>query len=443
MFVTKKHLPRRTFLKGVGVSMALPLLDSMIPARTLLAQTAARPLPRLGFVYVPHGAIMDKWTPATEGAGFEFTPILKPLEPFRDRLNVVTGLGHRAADTTAVHSLSPTTWLSGVRPKATQGVDAYAGVTADQIAAQHIGQETVLPSMELATEDHSGLIGSCDRDYGCIYMNTLSWRTPTTPMPMEINPRKVFERMFGQGGSATERLVRIQEDKSILDAITKDAASLQLQLGASDRAVMTQYLENVREIERRIQRAEQSQGDEDLLLPARPAGVPFDYEEHIKLMYDLMVLAYQADVTRVITFMVSREVSNRTYSQVGVTDGHHAISHHQNRAEKMEKNVRIQTYNISQFGYFLEKMKSTPDGDGSLLDHAVMLYGSNMSNSNAHDHYPLPNLVVGGAAGRMKGGRHLKYADRTPMTNLLVTMLDKVGVKQETLGDSSGQLANL
>jgi hypothetical protein len=443
MFVTKKQVPRRTFLKGVGVSMALPLLDSMIPARTLLAQTAARPLPRLGFVYVPHGAIMDKWTPATEGAGFEFTPILKPLEPFRDRLNVVTGLGHRAADTTAVHSLSPTTWLSGVRPKATQGVDAYAGVTADQIAAQHIGQETVLPSMELATEDHSGLIGSCDRDYGCIYMNTLSWRTPTTPMPMEINPRKVFERMFGQGGSAAERLARIQEDKSILDAITKDAASLQLQLGASDRDVMTQYLDNVREIERRIQRAEQSQGDEDLLLPARPAGVPFDYEEHIKLMYDLMVLAYQADVTRVITFMVSREVSNRTYPQVGVTDGHHAISHHQNRAEKMEKNVRIQTYNIGQFGYFLERLQNTPDGDGSLLDHAVLLYGSNMSNSNAHDHFPLPNLVVGGAAGRMKGGRHVKYPDRTPMTNLLVTMLDRVGVKQETLGDSSGRLESL
>jgi hypothetical protein len=443
MFVTKKHLPRRTFLKGVGVSLALPLLDSMIPARTLLAQTAARPLSRLGFVYVPHGAIMDKWTPATHGAGFEFTPILKPLEPFRDRLNVVSGLGHRAADTTAVHSLSPTTWLSGVRPKATQGVDAYAGVTADQIAAQQIGQETVLPSMELATEDHSGLIGSCDRDYGCIYMNTLSWRTPTTPMPMEINPRKVFERMFGQGGSASERLARIKEDRSILDAITKDVASLQLQLGASDRETMTQYLENVREIERRIQRAEQSQGDEELLLPARPAGVPFDYEEHIKLMYDLMVLAYQADVTRVMTFMISREVSNRTYPQVGVTDGHHAISHHQNRAEKMEKNVRIQTYNIGQFGYFLEKLQNTPDGDGSLLDHAMLLYGSNMSNSNAHDHFPLPNLVVGGAAGRMKGGRHLKYPDHTPMTNLLVTVLDKVGVKQESLGDSSGFLSDL
>ncbi len=443
MFITKKSLPRRTFLRGVGATLALPLLDSMIPARTLLAQTAAKPLPRLGFVYVPHGAIYDKWTPATTGAGFEFTPILKPLEPFRDYVNVVSGLGHRAADTTAVHSLSPTTWLSGVRPKATQGVDAFAGVTADQIAAQQIGQDTVLPSMELATEDHSGLIGSCDRDYGCIYMNTLSWRTPETPLPMEINPRKVFERMFGQGGSPSERLARIQEDRSILDAITKEATALQLQLGPSDRQTMNQYLENVREIERRIQRAEKSQGDADLQLPARPAGVPFDFEEHVALMYELMALSYQANITRVITFMVSREVSNRTYTQVGVTDGHHAISHHQNRAEKMAKNVLIQTFNVNQFKGFLEKLKSMPDGDGSMLDHTLLLYGSNMSNSNAHDHFPLPNLVVGGAAGRMKGGRHLKYEDHTPMTNLLVTMLDKVGVKQESLGDSTGTLENL
>jgi hypothetical protein len=443
MYLTKKHLPRRTFLRGMGVTMALPLLDAMIPARTLLAQTAANPKTRLGFVYVPHGAIMDKWTPAAEGAGFEFTPILKPLESHRDYVNVVTGLGHRAADTTAVHSLSPTTWLSGVRPKATQGVDAYAGVTADQVAAQAIGQDTILPSMELATEDHSGLIGSCDRDYGCIYMNTLSWRTPTTPLPMEINPRKVFQRMFGEGGSASERKARIQEDRSILDAITKEASSLQLQLGPSDRQTMTQYLENVREIERRIQRAENSQGEQDLQLPTRPAGVPFDFEEHVRLMYELMALAYQANVTRVITFMVSREVSNRTYTQVGVTDGHHAISHHQNRAEKMEKNVRIQTFNINQFKGFLDKLKATPDGDGSLLDHAVLLYGSNMSNSNAHDHFPLPNLLVGGAAGRMKGGRHLRYPDHTPMTNLLVTMLDKAGVRQESLGDSTGTLANV
>ena len=443
MVIVKKHIPRRTFIRGMGVTLALPLLDAMVPVRSLFAQSAAKGTSRIGFVYVPHGAIMDKWTPATEGAGFEFTPILKPLEPFRDRLNVVTGLGHKAADTTAVHSLSPTTWLSGVRPKATQGVDAFAGVTADQIAAQAIGQDTILPSMELATEDHSGLIGSCDRDYGCIYMNTLSWRTPTTPMPMEINPRKVFERMFGQGGSAAERLARIQEDRSILDAITKEASSLQLRLGPSDRQTMNQYLENVREIERRIQRAEKSQGDESLVLPSRPAGVPFDTEEHVRLMYDLMAVAYQANITRVITFMVSREVSNRTYPQVNVNDGHHAISHHQNRADKMEKNVRIQTFNVGMFAALVEKLKNTPDGDGSLLDHIVLLYGSNMSNSNAHDHFPLPNLVLGGAAGRLAGGRHLRYADHTPMTNLLVTVLDKAGVRQESLGDSTGTLANM
>jgi hypothetical protein len=443
MYITKTHLPRRTFLKGVGVTMALPLLDAMIPARTLWAQTAAKALPRLGFVYVPHGAIMDKWTPATEGAGFEFTPILKPLEPYARYINVVSGLGHRAADTTAVHSLSPTTWLSGVRPKATQGVDAYAGITADQIAAQAIGQDSILPSVELATEDHSGLIGSCDRDYGCIYMNTLSWRTPTTPMPMEINPRKVFERMFGSGGSSKDRLARISEDRSILDAITKEAASLELQVGAADRSTLSQYLENVREIERRIQRAEQSQTDESLVLPDRPAGVPFDYEEHITLMYDLLTLAYQANVTRVSTFMVAREVSNRTYPQVGVTDGHHAISHHQNRPEKMEKNVKIQTYNIGLFKHFLDRLANTPDGDGSLLDHTVLIYGSNMSNSNAHDHFPLPNLVVGGGAGTLKGHRHLKYPDHTPMTNLLVSVLDKVGVREEKLGDSTGRLSDL
>jgi len=443
MVIVKKHIPRRTFIRGMGVTLALPLLDAMVPARTLFAQTAGKAASRIGFVYVPHGAIMAQWTPATEGAGFEFTPILKPLEPFRDRLNVISGLGHRAADTTAVHSLSPTTWLSGVRPKATQGVDAYAGVTADQIAAQAIGQDTVLPSMELATEDHSGLIGSCDRDYGCIYMNTLSWRTPTTPLPMEINPRKVFERMFGQGGNAAERIARIQEDRSILDAITKEASTLQLKLGPSDRQTMTQYLDNIREIERRIQRAEKSQGDEALLLPPKPAGVPFDFEEHVRLMYDLMVVAYQANITRVITFMVSREVSNRTYPQVGVADGHHAISHHQNRAEKMEKNVRIQTFNVGMFAQFVKKLQETPDGDGSLLDHMVLLYGSNMSNSNAHDHFPLPNLLLVGAAGRMKGGRHLRYEDHTPMTNLLVSMLDKAGVRQEALGDSTGVLANL
>ena len=270
MFITKKHLPRRTFLRGVGVTMALPSAGFHAPGADALQKTAAKPSPRLGFVYIPHGAIMDKWTPATEGKGFEFTPILKPLEPYRDHVNVISGLGHRAADSTAVHSLSPTTWLSGVRPKPTQGVDAFAGVTADQIAAQHIGQDTMLPSLELATEDHSGLIGACDRDYGCIYMNTLSWRTPTTPQPMEINPRKVFERMFGQGGNAADRRAQAQEERSILDAITQQAADLQRSLGAQDRSTMNDYLENVREIERRIQKGGQEQRRRIWICPRLP-----------------------------------------------------------------------------------------------------------------------------------------------------------------------------
>jgi hypothetical protein len=442
MFLAKKRLPRRTFLKGVGVSVALPLLESMVPAQTLLRKTAAAGQSRLGFIYVPHGAIMDDWTPKTEGAGFEFGRILKPLEPFRDRVNIITGLGHRAADSTAVHSLSPTTWLSGVRPKPTQGVDAYAGVTADQIAAQHIGQDTVLPSLELAIEDHSGLIGACDRDYGCIYMNTLSWRTPTTPMPMEINPRKVFERMFGAGGPPELRARRRDQDQSILDAIREDAAGLKRAVGPQDRATLDQYMENIREIERRIERASQASGSADLELPEAPAGIPYSYEEHVALMFDLLALAYQANITRVFTFMMAREVSNRTYPQVGVPDGHHATSHHQNRADKIEKLVKIQNYHVSLMAKFLAKLQATPDGDGSLLDHSVLLYGSNMSNSNAHNHFPLPNLLIGGAAGRLKGGRHLRYEDHTPMTNLLLTMLDKAGIELESLGDSTGRLAD-
>jgi uncharacterized protein DUF1552 len=439
MIIRKKHLPRRTFLRGVGATLALPLLDAMVPARTLLAKTAATPATRLGFVYLPHGAIMDRWTPTAEGTAFEFSPILKPLEPFREQIDIVSGLGHRAADSTAVHSLSPTTWLSGVRPKPTQGVDAYAGITADQIAAQRIGQSTLLPSIELATEDHSGLIGACDRDYGCIYMNTLSWRTPTTPMPMEINPRKVFERMFGQGGTAADRAARIVEDRSVLDAITQQIASLQRSLGQKDRTMVGDYLESVREIERRIQIAEKEQ-QLDLTLPEAPIGIPFSFEEHIKLMYNLLALAYQADVTRVFTFMVAREESNKTYPQIGVHDGHHATSHHQNRPEKIEKLVKVQHYHIGLFAQFLQKLQSLPDGDGSVLDHTLLLYGSNMSNSNTHNHFPLPNLMVGGASGQHKGGRHLKYPDHTPMTNLLVTMLEKVGIPQDTLGDSTGPL---
>src|SRR5262245_51404923 len=298
MFITRKHLSRRTFLQGAGATLALPFLESMIPAMT--AQAATNSGTRIGFVYVPHGAIMDRWTPKTEGADFEFTPIMKSLEPFRQYVNVVSGLGHKAADSTAVHSLSPTTWLSGVRPKPTQGPDAYAGVTADQIAAQKIGQDTTLPSMELATEDHSGLIGECDRDYGCIYMNTLSWRTPTTPLPMEINPRKVFERMFGQGSNAAERVARKQQDRSILDSFMQQAADLQKKLGSHDKSTMNDYLESVREIERRIQKTGIEQTNADVTVPPAPAGIPYSYEDHVKLMYDLLILAFQANITRVI-----------------------------------------------------------------------------------------------------------------------------------------------
>src|SRR5271170_1589179 len=440
MFITKTHLPRRTFLRGMGVTLALPLLDAMLPAQTLLKKTAAAGSPRMGFVYIPHGAIMNQWTPAAEGTAFEFSRVLKPLEPFRDRVNVVSGLGNRAADSTAVHSLSPTTWLSGVRPKPTQGVDAYAGVTADQIAARAIGQDTILPSLELGTEDHSGLIGACDRDYGCIYMNTLSWRTPTTPMPMEIDPRQVFERMFGQGGSAADRMAQAQDERSILDAITQQASDLQRGLGAQDRSTMSDYLENVREIERRIQKSEQGGTQADTDLPQAPAGIPYSFEQHINLMYDLLAIAYQTNVTRVASFMVAREVSNRTYPQIGVPDGHHATSHHQNKADKIEKLVKIQHYHLTLFARLLEKLRSTQDGDGTLLDHAILLYGSNMSNSNAHNHFPLPNLVLGGGAGTLEGHRHLRFPDHTPMSNLLLALLDKAGVHQETLGDSTGAL---
>ena len=343
-----------------------------------------------------------------------------------------------------MHSLSPTTWLSGVRPKPTQGIDAYAGVTADQMAASAIGQDTLLPSMELATEDHAGLIAACDRDYGCIYMNNISWRTHTTPMPMEINPRKVFERMFGQGGSVEERLARTREDRSILDALGEQTADFKRTVNAHDRQTLGIYMDSVREIERRLNRAEaQVAANPNLKIAEAPPGIPFVFEDHIKIMFDLITLAYQADITRVFTFMMARELSNRTYPQVDVPEGHHAVSHHQNLPKKLAMNARIQRYHVGLFNGFLDKLASTPDGDGSLLDNTILLYGSNMSNSNAHDHFPLPSLVVGGGAGRMKGGQHVKCPDHTPMTNLILTMLHKADVPVEKLGDSTGTLADI
>jgi uncharacterized protein DUF1552 len=433
MFITKKHLPRRTFLRAAGASLGLPFLDCMIPVLSGQIAGQAKRLPRLSFVYLPHGAIMDQWTPKKEGTSFELTPILQALKPFRDQLNIISGLAHAAADTAAVHSLSPTTWLSGVRPKPTQGTDALAGVTADQIAAQQIGQETLLPSLELGTEDRSGMVGSCDREYGCIYMNSMSWNSPTTPLPIEINPRRAFDRIFGKTAPTPQ-------DTSILDAFKSQVSDLQGKVGAKDRSTVGDYLDSVREIERRIQKAASSPKPPDADHPPVPPGIPDSYEEHVKTMYDLLVLAYRANVTRVSTYMVARETSNRSYPQIGVPDAHHEISHHQNVSDAIKKNVKIQIYHMGLFAQFLEKMRSTPDGEGSLLDNSIVLFGSNMSNSNLHDHFPLPNLVIGGSVAGLKGGRHIKFPDRTPMTNLLLALLDKAGVRLDKLGDSTGKL---
>lgn len=447
MFLEKKHLPRRTFLRGVGVTLGLPLLDSMIPAGNLYASTAAKPQIRLGLCYIPHGAVMSAWTPAAEGANFELTRILAPLKPVKDTVVVVSGLAQKNAggipgDTGGDHGRSPSVFLNGVRPRRTEGEDVRAGTTIDQIAAERIGQDTPLPSLEMATEDMTGLIGACDVGFSCTYTNTISWKTPTTPLPMEINPRVVFDRLFGDGSNAAERQLRIQRERSILDTVTAEVNHLQKNLGANDRGKVSEYLDNVREIERRIQLAEK-QNSSNLTLPAEPIGIPDDHEVHSKLMFDLMAIAFQADITRISTFMMAREVSYRTFPQIGVPDPFHATSHHQDLPEKIEKLTKINTYHVYLINYFLEKLKSIKEGDGTLLDNSLILFGSCMSNPNVHNHSPLPVFLAGGAAGRMKGGRHLKYPENTPMADLLMTILDKTGVHQEDLGDGTKILSEV
>jgi Protein of unknown function (DUF1552) len=447
--ITKRHISRRTVLRGLGTAMSLPLLDSMVPAQTPLAKTAANPEIKLGMCFIPHGAVMANWTPAAEGADFQLSRTLMPVEPFKDQLVVVTNLAHKMAapggpgDNGGDHTRSPAVFLNGVHPKRTDGADIQAGVTIDQIAAQKIGQQTPLPSLELATEDFSGLVGSCDVGFSCAYMNTISWRTPTTPLPMEINPRVVFTRLFGDGANAAERLQRIDDQRSILDAVMGQVRHLEGRLGPSDRNRIADYLDTVREIERRIQLAEKQNANSTLAVPASPTGIPDDRQEHSKLMFDLMTLAFQANITRVSTFMMAREVSYRTFPMLGISEGFHPASHHQNNPERLENLTKINTYHVSLMAYFLGKLKATPDGDGNLLDHSLILYGSGMSNSNVHNHSPLPVFVAGGAAGRMKGGRHLKYPDGTPMANLLLTVLDKAGVPQDRVGDSTGMLMEL
>ena len=442
MIIKKLALPRRTFLRGMGATLALPLLDAMVPAASALAQTAAAPVKRLGFIYIPNGANMAKWTPATDGRGFDLSPTLSPLEPVREHVIVPTGLAQRQAeawgDGNGEHSRASGVWLNGVHPKRTEGADVRAGTTVDQLAAREIGQDTPLPSLELAIEN-SYVVGNCDNGYSCVYTNTISWASPTTPLPMEHNPRVVFERLFGEGGTTAERLARMQEDRSILDAVREDMHALQRSLGPDDRTRVTQYLDAVREIERRIQRTEAQA--EDATLPedlSRPVGVPDSFDEHARLMFDLQALAFQADITRVFTFLIGREQTAQSYPQIGVPEPHHATSHHQLDPQKLESYAKINTYHVDLLSSFLQKLNATPDGDGSLLDHSMILYGGGISDGDQHSHIDLPLVLAGGGAGQLDGGRHIRYPTDTPMTNLLLAMLDKVGVRTELLGDSTG-----
>jgi hypothetical protein len=445
--VTKKSLPRRTFLRGLGVSLALPMLDSMVPAFTAVAK-AARPVRRLGCIYVPNGVEMRMWTPRVEGSAFELTPILQSLEPFRDQLLVMSGLADKAAvplpgEGIGDHARASATWLTGVHVKKTEGPDIRAGVSMDQIAAQVLGKETQLASLELAL-DSVEVLGACDAGYSCAYANTISWRTPTTPLPMENDPRAVFERLFGASNStdAAARLARLKQEKTILDFLTEEVGALEKTLGSHDRQRLGEYLDAVRDVERRIQTAE-GQSSRALPVIEQPAGIPDSFEKHCRLMYDLLALAYQADLTRVGTYMISREVSGRSYPEIGVPDGHHACSHHQNDPVKLEKLAKINGYHVKQFAYFLDKLRNTPDGDGSVLDHSIFVYGSGISDGNIHFHLDLPMLMVGGGAGQFKGGRHVRYKNDTPIANLYLSVLDKLGVPTDNFGDSTGKLAYL
>ena len=436
MFIMKKHLSRRTFLRGAGATIALPLLDAMIPASTALSQTAARPMPRMGFVYFPHGAVMDRWSPKAVGKDFEISPILKPLEPFKDHLTIVSGLKNKAAENGVAHATTAGTWLNCIAPPV--GNSARAGTSADQIAAQHIGQDTPIPSLELATEPG----GPCDTRYGCSYGHTISFRTPTQPLPMEFNPRKVFYQLFGQGDDSKEREAIVGETRSILDSISSDAASLQVKLTKQDRAVVSEYLDAVREIERRIQTMEKRDVS-SLHLPDAPLGVPNDSNEHLDLMFDLIALGYQANITRIATLMIAKELTMRTFNHIGVPDAFHAVSHHGDNPVNLDKLTKIAAYHSEVLARFAKKLAATPDGDGSLLDHSIVLFGSNMSNSNKHDHDPLPAAIVGRGYGRIKGGQHLKYPQDTPLANLLLTLLNRAGIPVEKLGDSSSLLSEV
>ncbi|MEP7306759.1 MAG: DUF1552 domain-containing protein [Acidobacteriota bacterium] len=428
MYLSQKHISRRTVLKTVGASIALPLLDAMNPAATAWAKTAAGSSPkRFAFVGFPHGAIMDRWSPRQTGADYEMSTILEPLTPFRQYLTIVSGLRNKPGETPEPHGYIESTWLSCVKPWDHGVIGPEAGVTADQLAARHIGQETRLPSLELTTAQ----VGA-----------RLAWRTPTQPLPQEGNPRAVFQKLFGQGDTDKERAAILHETGSILDRVREQAARLQASLGVRDRVVVSDYLDSVREIERRVQMASQ-QDTSTLDIPDAPVGTPNDITEHFKLMFDLMALAFQADITRVITFSMDREASMRTYTNLGIAEAFHPLSHHGNNPQKQDKLVQIQRYHTEVFAKFVERLAKAQEADGTVLDHSTILYGSNMSNSDRHNNDPLPAVVLGRAHGRIKGGQHVKYPQDSRFADLLVTLFDRNNIPVEKIGDSGGILSEV
>ncbi len=441
MIITKKSLPRRTFLKGMQATLALPLLDAMIPAMTALAQTPAKAVRRLGYVFIPMGCDHGRWTPEGTGTLGQLTPILGPLEPVKEQLTVVTNMELQNSYP-GTHDTSNSGFLSAAFAKHTESSDYFLGTTADQLAAKQIGQDTQLRSLELSM-DLNPLAGVCNNGYACVYQNNLSWSSPTTPLPSEAHPRLVFERLFGEGGTLEERRAALRSRASLLDAFSDDIARLKGAVGTGDRARVDQYLDSIREIERQIQRAEAGAADNPMPDLDRPVGVPAAFADHARLLFDLQLLAFQGDITRVVSFQFTRELCNRTYPEIGVPDPHHPTSHHGNDPEKVAKIAKINTFHVSLFAEFLQKLKATPEGDGSLLDNTVYLYGSGMGNSSLHDHVNLPILVAGGAATGMKGGRHIRYEDGTPLGNLHLTLLDRVGVHLDAFGDSDGKVDTL
>ena len=442
MIVTRRALSRRTLLRGLGVSMALPFLDAMIPAFAGGRALAATSALRFGAVYVPNGMWMDAWTPATEGVGFALSPTLEALAPFRDAVTVVSGLSVAKNAGASLHSRASTRWLTGVPPREGQSQAAVqAGASMDQIAAQLVGDRTQFASLEFALEPND-FAGSCDPGFSCAYVTTISWRDATTPLPMEHNPRAVFERLFGDQGTTdpAARRIRMQRDRSILDSVVEEAAGLARRVGVGDRLKLNQYLDAVRDIERRLQRTE-THSHRELPVVAQPGAIPESYEAYAKLMFDLQVVAYQADVTRIQTFMLGRELSARQYPEIGVPEAHHPTSHHTSDPVKISRYAKINAFHTRLFAYYVDKLRATPDGEGTLLDQMMLLYGSGMSDGNAHATTNLPVALVGGGLGR--AGRHLRYADETPLPNLHLTLLDRLGVRTERLGDSTGPLEGL